>query len=141
MEACMIPLKVLVLSTVGWGGNLDGVVLDFTARWCGPCQRLSPTVTRLQDEGYWVRKVDCDSNRDLMRQFRVATIPTFVLVIDGVEQGRLSGTEFSEERLKQLCARIPGQQDALAASRSPASRSTVRSDSDLGVPGDLPVAD
>src|SRR5260370_20645893 len=106
MEVCMIPLTLLVVSLVGFGGNLDGVVLGFTAPWCGPCQQMSPIVSRLERQGYPIRKVDVDRERDLVRQYNVDRMPTFILVIDGVEQKRVHGA-ISENDLKALCGRIP----------------------------------
>ncbi len=103
----MVPLKVLVVSILGWGGNLDGVVLDFTAPWCGPCQQISPIVSKLERQGYPIRKVDVDTNHDLVRKFNVQSIPALILVIDGVEQERLTGGSVSEDQLKRLCSRIP----------------------------------
>ncbi len=108
----MGSLKLLVVSLVGWGGgNLDGVVLDFSAPWCGPCQQMSPIVSKLERNGYPIRKVDLDSNRDLARRFNVSSIPAFVLVVDGVEKDRVVGA-CSEEQLKRLCARIPRPNEA-----------------------------
>jgi len=115
----MVPLKVLVVSLLGWGGNLDGVVLDFTAPWCGPCQQISPIVSKLERQGYPIRKVDVDSNHDLVRRFNVQSIPAFILVIDGVEQERMTGGSVSEEQLKRLCSRIP--KPAESKSVSPAA--------------------
>src|SRR4029079_19216534 len=106
MEACMLPLKVLVVSLVGWNGNLDGVVLDFTAPWCGPCQQMSPIVSKMERHGFPIRKVDYDTNPDLVRRFGIRSIPAVVLVVDGVEQERVGGV-VSEETLKRLCARVP----------------------------------
>ncbi|MGE5193960.1 MAG: thioredoxin domain-containing protein, partial [Deltaproteobacteria bacterium] len=111
----MVPLKLLVVSLVGWGGgNLDGVVLDFTAPWCGPCQQMSPIVSKLERNGYPIRKVDYDSNPTLVRRFNVRSIPAFVLVVDGVEQDRIVGG-VPEEQLKRLCARVPRQSETSPA--------------------------
>src|SRR5258707_2881839 len=108
----MLPLKLLFVSVLGWGGNadanLDGVVLEFTASWCGPCQQMSPVVSRLERHGYPIRKVDVDSNRELCRRFNVDRMPTFLVVVDGVERERVTG-KVSEEKLKRICASLPRQ--------------------------------
>jgi thioredoxin-like negative regulator of GroEL len=102
----MFPMTLLLASVLGAGAGLEDGVLDFTAPWCGPCQQLSPMVSRLERLGYPIRKIDCDSNSGLVRKFRVTSIPAFILVVDGVEQARLGGGA-SEDDLKRLCARVP----------------------------------
>uniref|UniRef100_A0A7C2NVV6 Thioredoxin domain-containing protein n=1 Tax=Schlesneria paludicola TaxID=360056 RepID=A0A7C2NVV6_9PLAN len=96
-------------------GNLqDGVLLDFTATWCGPCQKMSPIVSRLEQQGYPIRKVDVDKERDLAERFGIKTIPTFVLVVGGREVMRQSGGDTSEAQLRRMLLQIPEWQRELA---------------------------
>jgi thiol-disulfide isomerase/thioredoxin len=67
------------------------VLLDFYAPWCGPCQSMEPTLRRLAADGYPVRMVNVDQEPALARQFRVDSVPTYVLVADGREAGRQVG--------------------------------------------------
>jgi thiol-disulfide isomerase/thioredoxin len=92
----------------------DGVLLDFTATWCGPCQKMSPIVSRLEQQGYPIRKVDVDQERDLAERFGIKTIPTFVLVVGGREVMRQSGGETSEAQLRRMLLQIPEWQRELA---------------------------
>ncbi len=101
----MGALQVVLLSAVAFAGDPDNVLLDFSATWCGPCQQMSPIVSRLEREGYPIRKVDVDQERDLARRFNVSSIPAFVLVVDGQEATRVVG-KVSEQDLKRMMMRI-----------------------------------
>lgn len=64
------------------------VLLDFSASWCPPCQRMAPIVQRLAaDYGdqLLVGIVDVDRNesQSLAQQFKASAIPTFVILRDG----------------------------------------------------------
>lgn len=83
-----------------------GVLLDFTATWCGPCQQMSPIISQLQRQGYPVRKVDVDKERSLAERFNVTSMPTFILVVDGKERTRIVG-QTSEAQLRRLLMQIP----------------------------------
>lgn len=81
------------LLVVGAGtpaGN-DIVLLDFTASWCGPCQRMAPVIGQLEASGLPVRKVDFDTQRALVQQYRVTGVPTFVMLVNGREVDRVVG--------------------------------------------------
>jgi thiol-disulfide isomerase/thioredoxin len=67
------------------------VMLDFTASWCGPCQRMAPVVEQLQASGMPIRKVDYDTQQTLVQQYRVTGVPTFVLLVNGREVDRTVG--------------------------------------------------
>lgn len=85
-------LLVVGAGPAGNGINANDVVLlDFTASWCGPCQRMAPVVGQLEAAGMPVRKVDYDTQRALAEQFRVTGVPTFVLLVRGREVDRVVG--------------------------------------------------
>ena len=96
-------------------GQPSSVVLNFSSVRCGPCQQMSPIVSKLARDGYAIRKVDVDQERDLTSRFGITSIPAFVLVVDGREVSRQIGT-MSEGELKQMLARIPAQAPPAAKS-------------------------
>jgi thiol-disulfide isomerase/thioredoxin len=105
----MIAVPLLVVSLVAADAGQPasrGVLLDFTATWCGPCQQMNPIVSRLARQGYPVRKVDVDQERSLAQKYNVTRMPTFILVVDGKEQIRLVGQQ-SEAQLRRLLTQIP----------------------------------
>lgn len=62
------------------------VLLDFYADWCGPCRMLAPTVEQLAEEyegKLVVGKINVDDEPELATRFRVASIPTVVLMKNG----------------------------------------------------------
>jgi thioredoxin 1 len=72
-----------------------GVLLvDFTAAWCAPCQRLTPILAELR-AAYAGRArivaVDVDAEPAVAQAFRVTSMPTMVLVRDGRDVGRIVG--------------------------------------------------
>lgn len=66
---------------------LSGVVLiDFYAKWCAPCIKMLPTVTKLKSEYKGqasIETVDYDTNKALAKQLGIDEIPAFLLYKDG----------------------------------------------------------
>ena len=62
-------------------------IVDFTATWCGPCQRIAPILDELANEldgKIVIYKVDIDKNRDLAKAFNVSSIPAVLYIpLDG----------------------------------------------------------
>ena len=69
------------------------ILLDFWAVWCGPCRIVAPILDELADEmdgKLKIGKVNVNENQELAMQFRVSSIPTFVLFKGGqmIDQAR-----------------------------------------------------
>ena len=80
------------------------VVLDFWAEWCGPCQMVLPIVEKLGEELTDVKicKVNVDEQMDLAREYRVMSIPTFLLFKEGEVVKKELGARTKEELLSML---------------------------------------
>lgn len=80
------------------------LVLDFTAKWCGPCQKISPEYEKLSSldefKDILFYKVDVDKSEELCEKFKIQCMPTFILLKDGEEVDRLTGANM--EKLYQL---------------------------------------
>ena len=74
-----------------------GVALvDFFATWCGPCKMLGPIIEEIGDEcdgSFKVFKADVDEAEDSAMDFGVMSVPTLVILKDGVEIERMVGVQ------------------------------------------------
>jgi len=74
--------------------------LYISAAWCGPCRMLGPTMNQLQQEGYSVRKVDADTESNIVQQYGVRNIPTVILLNNGKEVARMVGNNSKDSYIK-----------------------------------------
>jgi len=74
-------------------------ILYFTASWCGPCRILGPIMESVKGQVSY-SKLDVDAEQDLAVKYKVRSVPTLVLVENGVEKNRLVGVHQSPEILK-----------------------------------------
>jgi len=73
-------------------------VYYFTADWCQPCKRTRPIVEELSREQAVAifRIIDVDDTFELARKFEVRSIPTFILIDNQKEIGRITGGQTKE---------------------------------------------
>jgi thioredoxin 2 len=82
------------------------VLVDFWAPWCGPCAWVSPAVEsigRAHAGELKVVKLDIDKAPDIARRFEVASIPTLLIMRNGVEVERIVGA-VPEDRIRAKVA-------------------------------------
>lgn len=99
------------------------VVVDFTASWCGPCQRIAPVFEELSQkyERVVFLKVDVDQCPDTAAREGVTAMPTFIFYRNKIKIDRMSGADGTALEAKIVA--LAGADDA--------------GDADVGVPGHM----
>jgi thioredoxin 1 len=68
-------------------------VKKFSAVWCGPCRALAPVMNEIKGQFSNVKFTDYDVDEayEAATQYGVRSVPTVVIVKDGVEINRFTG--------------------------------------------------
>lgn len=73
----------------------ESILIHVTAPWCGECRAQKPIVAELTDKpefaGLKFFNVDFDSQKDVLRAFRVQYQATFIVFKGTTEVGRSTG--------------------------------------------------
>ena len=80
------------------------VLLDFWASWCGPCRMVAPILEEIAAErpDIKVGKVNVDEQPELAGQFGVMSIPTLVVMKNGLAVCQSVGAQPKERILSML---------------------------------------
>lgn len=76
------------------------VLVDMFATWCGPCKMMAPVIAQLAEEyegSVKVGKLDIDQNVDIVAQYKIMSVPTFLVIKDGEVKAKLIGAVSKEE--------------------------------------------
>ena len=81
------------------------VLVDMFATWCGPCKMMAPVVAQLAEEykgSVKVGKLDIDQNVDIVAQYKIMSVPTFLVIKDGEVVKKLIGAVSKEELVEVI---------------------------------------
>ena len=81
------------------------VLVDMFATWCGPCKMMAPVVAQLAEEykgSVKVGKLDIDQNVDIVAQYKIMSVPTFLVINDGEVVKKLIGAVSKEELVEAI---------------------------------------
>ena len=81
-------------------------VLDFTGKWCSTCIILdrileSEIIPKYRNKVKFV-KIDIEEDEELIKQYEILSVPTLILLRDGKEIWRKSGSIAKDEVVKEL---------------------------------------
>ena len=79
-------------------------VIDFWATWCGPCKLMNPIIDEVEKENpdLTITRIDIDSNKDMVEQYNIQSVPTYIILKDGKEIDRIIGAKPKFAFLKRV---------------------------------------
>ena len=99
-------MSVKILNKDNFNNEINGkmVLVDFFAKWCGPCRMISPIVEELSNEINYVSfcKVDVDESGEIANTFGVLSIPTLLLFKEGKLISKKVGFQSKDELYRLL---------------------------------------
>ena len=71
------------------------VLVEFLARWCGPCKALAPTLDEISKDNEGkikIVKINVDDNKEIAVKFGIQSIPTMLIFIKGELKEQIVGS-------------------------------------------------
>jgi len=83
-------------------------VLKFTATWCMPCRLLDKEIDEIKDEyDFELESIDIERNPDMALKYSVTTVPTVVILKDGIPIDRVNGYSNLSDFKRWLTSHVP----------------------------------
>jgi thioredoxin 1 len=71
-------------------------LLYFSGTWCQPCKTFRPIIESLTSE-IPIVFIDVDASSQTAQQYNIRSVPTTVLIKDGIEIGRIVGVKSAND--------------------------------------------
>ncbi|HWS60581.1 MAG TPA: thioredoxin domain-containing protein [Flavobacterium sp.] len=81
------------------------VLVDFYAKWCAPCKKMSPYLDKMQKEmsdKIVIVRLNADENPTLIKEMKILELPTLILYENKEIKWKYSGYISEEDLKKQL---------------------------------------
>jgi len=84
-----MPVELTCKNHVEYVNRNSNTIIDFTATWCGPCQRMKPEYeaaekhTRKYTDAITFCSCDVDKEAELAREYKITSMPTLVFIKQG----------------------------------------------------------
>ena len=72
------------------------IIVDFHAKWCGPCKLLAPRIEKViagKEGKVHLAKVDIDDNSDLALEYGVSAVPSVLAISNGAVKNKFVGLQ------------------------------------------------
>lgn len=79
--------------------NGEHFIVKFTAKWCGGCRQLQPTIDILKNS-INIIEFDVDSDVNFPTELGIRSIPTLIFYKNGVETDRIVGLTTKDKILE-----------------------------------------
>ena len=74
----------------------------FSAKWCGPCRNFKPVMEEVASEGHSVQFIDIDESGELADEYKISSVPTVVVEVNGTVVDRFMGALTKQQLLEKL---------------------------------------
>lgn len=99
--------NILILTDENFHYQTDDkvVLIDFWASWCAPCRMMVPILNDVSSElsdNLHVGKVNIELHQSIAQKYKIRSIPTLILLKNGIEVDRFVGVKSKSFLLEQM---------------------------------------